>query len=214
MIHQVVTSFPTSRRLITVLLVLVMSLAACSSDDAETSTSSAGETVTTAAAVTASTARSQPDGASSFFAINEIGLGADGYISLTNFTEVPVTLDGLFLCQRPNYVALPDVTVEPGQTVRVAVGDGDSIENVVVTNADLGDLKPEDGEIALYTSQDFDDPAAMIVYLEWGSTPHGRSSVAVDAGLWLEGSFAPTSATATRLFRVEDSGLWLFEPNN
>lgn len=222
MIHRAAISPPATGRLIVVLLVLAIGVSACSSDDAaETTTSAAGETTTTPAddastttvAETTTTVREQPEGASSFFAINEIGLGPDGYVSLTNFTDVPVRLAGLFLCQRPNYFELPDVAVEPGQTVRVAVGDGDGLENVVATNATLGDLNPEDGEIALYTSQDFDDPAAMIVYLEWGSTPHGRSSVAVEAGLWLEGSFAPTSATATRMFRVEESGLWLFEPN-
>jgi hypothetical protein len=33
----------------------------------------------------------------------------------------------------------------------------------------------------------------------------------VDAGLWFDTSYAPTSQNATRLYRVEESGLWLFE---
>ena len=119
----------------------------------------------------------------------------------------------LVLVQGTDYFELPDVVVESGDTVRVTVGDGEGLENVVATNATLGDLAPADGEMALFTSQEFDDPTAMIVYLEWGSTPHDLNPVAVEAGLWLEGSFAPTSATATRLFRVEESGLWIFEPN-
>jgi hypothetical protein len=34
--------------------------------------------------------------------------------------------------------------------------------------------------------------------------------VAIDAGLWIKGSFAPTADNATRLFRNE-GGLWLFD---
>ncbi len=197
-----------------VILVLVAIVgAACSgSNDADPGTTTA-VAPTIIASETTIPVQTQPIGASSFFAIDEVGLGPDGYISLTNFTDVPVTLAGLFLCQRPNYVELPDAVVEPGSTVRVAVGDGNGLENVVMTNAALGILSPSDGEIALYTSRDFENPAAIIEYLEWGSTPHGRTSVAIEAGLWPEGSYAPTAETATRLFRVEESGLWLFEPN-
>jgi hypothetical protein len=224
MIDRMTTGFPAAGKLTGLLLVLAIGSSACSSSTSEettatvadgetTTTTVADGTPTTSAEQTATTVRSQPEDGSSFFAINEIGLGPDGYVSLTNFTDVPVTLAGLVLCQMPNYFELPDVAVEPGQTVRVAVGDGAGLENVVATNATLGELAPADGEIALYTSRDFEDPAAMIVYLEWGSTPHGRSAVAVEAGLWIEDSFAPTSPTATRLFRVEESGLWLFEPN-
>jgi len=34
--------------------------------------------------------------------------------------------------------------------------------------------------------------------------------LAITAGLWMNGSFAPTSANATRLYRA-DTGLWLFD---
>ena len=209
-------SLPAMRDLMLALVAVALLATACGGDEADATTTSTDVTTTsTEVEQTTSTAavRTQPVGASSFFAINEVGLGPDGYVSLTNFTDVPVTLAGLYLCQRPNYIELPDVLVEAGATVRVALGDGAGLENVVVTNASLGDLNPSDGEIAIYTSRDFDDSAAIIEYLEWGSTPHGRTNVAIAAGLWPEGSFAPTSATATRLFRVPESGLWLFEPN-
>jgi hypothetical protein len=47
--------------------------------------------------------------------------------------------------------------------------------------------------------------------MQWGSTPHELTGLAIDAGLWLEGGYAPTSEKATRLFRVKETGLWLFE---
>jgi hypothetical protein len=34
-----------------------------------------------------------------YFAINEIGLGVNGYVSLTNFTDVAASMEGLYLCQ-------------------------------------------------------------------------------------------------------------------
>lgn len=156
----------------------------------------------------------QPSSANSYFAIQEVGVGDISYVSLTNFTDVSVTTAGLILVLDGENIELPDVAVEAGATGRIALGDGAGLENVIMTAEDLGPLRPAEGEIALYTADDFSDPAAMINYFEWGSTPHERTDVAIEAGLWLEGSYAPTSPTATRLYRVEETGLWLFEPNN
>ena len=147
----------------------------------------------------------------SFFAINEIGLGPEGYVALTNFTGVPVSLGGLYLCQGGDCFALPDEVVEGDETVQVAAGDGEGLQNVIATEATYGELRPADGEIALFKSEQTDDPQALLVYLQWGSSPHGLTDVAVEAGLWVGTSFAPTSPNATRLFRVPESGLWLFD---
>lgn len=147
----------------------------------------------------------------SLLAIHEIGLGPEGWVSLTNFTDVSVGTEGLYLCQGSDCFALPDVEVAAGETARVAVGRGSDLEGVIATKATLGELRPSDGEIAIFGSQAYDDPKALLVYLQWGSTPHALTSLAVEAGLWFETSYAPTSANATRLYRVEESGLWLFE---
>jgi hypothetical protein len=147
----------------------------------------------------------------SFFSINEIGLGPEGYIALTNFTDVTVSTGGLILCQGEDCFALPTVEVAAGETALVAVGDGSGLQGVIATGATIGELRSEDGEIAIYASVDYDDPKAILVYLQWGSTPHELTDVAVEAGLWFETSYAPSSDNATRLFRVEESGLWLFE---
>jgi hypothetical protein len=130
-------------------------------------------------------------------------------VALTNFTDQPASLGGQFLCQGAKCFALPDVAVAPSATVRVAVGNGTGLDKVVATGATIGELRPADGEVALYASQNVKDPTAMLAYLEWGSTPHEDTQAAIDAGLWIKGSFAPTSDTATRLFRNE-GGLWLF----
>ncbi len=149
-------------------------------------------------------------GSGSLFAINEVGLGPDGYVALTNFTDQPASLAGLFLCQGAKCFELPNVEVDPGATARVAVGNGAGLDSVVATGVTIGEIRPSDGEIALYASKNVNDPKAMLAYLEWGSTPHDNTQVAIDAGLWIKGSFAPSSGNATRIFHNE-GGLWLFD---
>lgn len=187
------------RTMIVALAALMLVLTGCS----------ASNSVITATR-TPNQAVSASSSAGSLFAINEVGLGADGYVSLTNFTDQAGGLGGLFLCQGVTCFELPNVEVSPGATVRIAVGSGAGLDGVVANQATIGELRPSDGEVALYSSQKVNDPKAMLVYLEWGSTPHDDTHVAIDAGLWIKGSFAPSFDKATRIFRNE-GGLWLFE---
>lgn len=150
-------------------------------------------------------------GTGTFFTINEVGLGPNGFVALTNFTDVPASLAGLYLCQGADCFELPDVVVEAGQTVRVAAGDGAGLEGVVATRATFGELRPPDGEIAIYEAAEGGGPGRMTVYFQWGSTPHELTQNAIDAGLWVEGGYGPSSQNATRLYKVAESGLWLFE---
>ena len=116
-------------------------------------------------------ASSSANDVSFYFSIDEVGLGPQGYITLRNYTDVAASLDHVFLCQSTGCVDLPDVIVQPGESVRVAVGDGTGLENVVMTGAHL-DLPPADGEVAIYASDDVRNPAKMRYYVQWGSTPH------------------------------------------
>jgi hypothetical protein len=152
----------------------------------------------------------QPEAASSFFSIEEVVLDPDGYVALNNFTDVPVTLDGLHLCQGADCFALPDEAVASGATAYIATGESPDVDGVVITGATIGVLAPSDGELALYVV-DPSDPERIIRYLEWGSTPHERTDQAVAASLWSEGSFAPSGDNAVRLYRDADSGLWLWD---
>ncbi|OGO28381.1 MAG: hypothetical protein A2136_08055 [Chloroflexi bacterium RBG_16_54_11] len=140
-----------------------------------------------------------------------MGLGQNGYVALTNCTDVPATLLGLYLCQGAVCFELPDVVVAAGATVRIATGDGAGLEHVVATHATLGELRPADGEIALAASAQPDDPQSLFLYFQWGSTPHELTRNAVKAGLWVQGGYGPSSQNATRLFKDEKTGLWLFE---
>ena len=162
------------------------------------------ETATANPAVSANTTTG------SLFAIDEIRLGSGGYITLTNITDQPASLNGLFLCQGARCFALPDIEVAPRATVRVAASSGAGLTSAVAANAAFGELRPSDGEIVLAASKNLQDPKSLLAYLEWGATPHTNTNAAIGAGLWIKGSFAPRASDATRLYRQE-GGLWLFD---
>ncbi len=151
-----------------------------------------------------------PQDATWSFAIAEVGLGADGYVTLLNYTSIAGSLDALFLCQAGGCVDLPDAVVEPGAVARIAVGGGEGLEAVVLTGVDL-ELTPADGEIGLYVSDDVQETADLRAYLQWGLTPHALTEVADRAGLWRKAGFAPSGPNATRLWKTE-ANLWVWDP--
>ena len=61
------------------------------------------------------------------------------------------------------------------------------------------DINENDGEFGLYTTNSFGSSSAITDYVEWGSTGHGRSSVAVGAGIWTTGDFAQAWAAGSVL---------------
>lgn len=144
-----------------------------------------------------------------FLTITEVGFGDAGYVSLSNITSVPASLTGLSVCQGSDCVQLPDTSVEGGQSAIVAVGDGTGLEDVVVDGAAL-DLTSTGGEVGLYAGQDVTAALDVRAYIEWGSTPHEGTAAAVEAGLWLEGSYVESSADSTRIVRGDDA-MWRSE---
>lgn len=145
-----------------------------------------------------------------YFAIEEVGLGPDGYVTLINYTDQPADLDKVYLCQADGCVDLPAAVVAPGDVVRVAVGDGAGLENVVMNGAKL-DLPPADGEVAVYGAPTPRDAKAMRSYIQWGKTPHDLTQLADDVGLWRISGWAPSGPNATRLWKTTD-GLWVWDP--
>lgn len=200
-------------------LVAILLLAACNgtntTEDDEDATKaengSTAEAESASSSLDSTVVASASEGMNSLFEINEIIPGPDGYVALKNFTDVPVTLAGQYICQGKDCFELPGEIVSPDETVKITVGNGDGLDGLVIADATMGKLQPADGEIALFASTNWDNPAALLTYLEWGSTPHDLTELAIEAGLWLEGTYAPAGSGATRLFRVEETGLWIWE---
>ncbi len=98
-----------------------------------------------------------------------------GIIEIRNSGSSDYDLTGHFLCNRPNYQAVPAEVLGPGETLQVPM-------------AGLR-IAADSGEIGLYTRRAFDSSEAMARYVEWGASGHGRSATAIAAEVWREGDF-------------------------
>ena len=197
---------------------LLLALAACGGSDSDsttttaasdaTTTTTAGATPTTAADSTDTTAAEDTTTTTAAaersprarFAFTEVGLGPLGSVLIQNVGDAPGSLAGHWLCQRPSYHELPDVELQPGEVAHVFVTGHDEMFGTrsgavaVEGIANTGPFDPESGEIGLYGSNDFGSADAIVSYVEWGSSDHGRSGTAVEAGIWAIGGFVVTTA--------------------
>jgi hypothetical protein len=110
-----------------------------------------------------------------------------GAVTVTNHGDSTVSTAGMWYCQFPDYSPLPEVDVEPGQSL--------------VLDATAINLGPAGGEVGLYTDNDFGASESIVSYVEWGEPNHTRSAVAVAAEVW-DGGAAP-AATTTLTATVE-----------
>ena len=116
--------------------------------------------------------------------INEVL--ANTSVELKNVGNSTVNVSNYWLCNFPDYAQLSqlnivcgDLDLAPGEFLTVEV-DG-SVGGVEVPG--------NDGELGLYINSSFGSPNSIRDYVEWGSSGHGRSSVAVAAGIWSSGNF-------------------------
>ncbi len=179
--------------------VLTLVIAACgtaaetATTDPEPTTTAAIETTTSTAGTTTSeqaeeTTTTTPPVSGARFVLTSISFGDGGMVVITNIGDSPGNLGGHFLCQRPSYFGIPDVEVPAGGLVAISTGGSVFLPPPGAITIDeiaaIGTLDPGDGEVGLYTSALFGSATDIISYVEWGSSGHGRSSVAVEAGIW------------------------------
>jgi len=114
---------------------------------------------------------------------------------ITNVGTETGNLGGHWICQRPSYQELPAVDIEAGQSVAISLGGDVFPEGVTAVEGvfGIGGISAADGEVGLYSSNNFGSADAIVSYVEWGNSGHGRSATAVEAGLWNEGGFVSTS---------------------
>lgn len=218
-------------RKLAVWIVLVLAVAGCGDSTEETTTSVAPAATTSPAATTTATTAVEPttsttsaasteapaDSPGAKFALTIVSLGDLGQVVVQNVGSEAGSLGGHWLCQRPEYYEFPDVELQAGESAAVSVG-GDvfapppgaiAIEGI----AEIGPFDPTDGEVGLYRFDAFDDPDAIVSYVEWGSSGHGRSATAVSAGIWLDGGFVETSDATGAILATSipptDPGDWI-----
>jgi hypothetical protein len=115
--------------------------------------------------------------------INEVK--QTGSVELKNLGATTVDVSTYWLCDFPAYTRLDNasITVETGSLLLTA--------GAIVEVSGFDFIDSADGELGLYSSSAFSSSAAIVDYIEWGSTGHQRSSVAVAAGTWTAGDFIP-----------------------
>ena len=199
----------TATRLTFFLAIALLGAACGGGDEASpnaTTTSTAPTATTSPAAATTTTSptpdstTTTPDASSGAnFVLWNISLGPLSQVIVQNIGDGPGSLAGYWLCQRPSYYAFPDVELQPGELAAVAVTGRDEIFGppsfaiAIEGIADIGTFDPTSGEVGLYLGNDFDNPDAIVSYVEWGSSGHGRSQTAVSAQIWPDGGFVETS---------------------
>ncbi len=113
--------------------------------------------------------------------INEIRAG--GTVELKNIGAEMVDVSDYLLCDFPAYDRLSNLNVICG-SLDMAPGSILAIDNFNFIDA-------SDGEMGLYLNNSYTNPESILDYVEWGSTGHQRSSVAVAAQIWSTGDFVP-----------------------
>ncbi len=105
-------------------------------------------------------------------AITEVVFGDDGHVTITNTGGSDASLDGMWLCNRPQYLALSG-----------SLAAGESTE---IPASDIPPLGADGGDLGLYTAAEFGSPDAIVDYVAWGGGG-GRLTTAVSAGIWPDG---------------------------
>jgi len=113
--------------------------------------------------------------------VNEIN--GNGEVELANIGTTSQDVSSYWLCNFPAYSQMSNLTIVCGGDLILDPGE------IVTVNAGFT-IDPADGEMGLYIINDYSDPNDIIDYVEWGSSGHQRSSVAVNANIWTAGDFA------------------------
>ncbi len=199
---------------IALLLAFVLVVATCGDDDAGDTTTTQAATATTTAAATETTSAEDMteetmaedmteetmsddmamEGA--IFEITSVSFGAP-MVVITNVGTETGNLGGHWICQRPGYQEVPAIDVGPGESVAISLGGNVFLPPpgtlTIEGQLNIGGISAPSGEIGLYSSNAFGSADAMVSYVEWGNTGHGRSGTAVEAGLWDDGGFVATT---------------------
>ena len=111
-------------------------------------------------------------------------------IIITNEGASDVRTQGLWVYQDGEVSEFNIFTIEPRTEILFNIGD-------------VGELEASGGEVALFTSDTFSDPDALLEYVAWGATGHSRMDVAIDAGKWNEEGPVETNSDTLLIVRAD-----------
>ncbi|MCQ3806874.1 MAG: hypothetical protein OXB92_09045 [Acidimicrobiaceae bacterium] len=163
----------------TALLVLVLLAAACGGDGADETVDPVEPQATEPAqtSLTTSTTAPVPDGAVLLGGLQIVGVqfGDTGFVRVENRGTSDVDVNGVYICQFPQYTDLGTVVT------RGVIAAGVTVE---IPASVVGGLSDQGGEAALYANNaDFGSPDNILAYVQWG-TGGARADVATAANIW------------------------------
>lgn len=168
------------------------------SSTATTAPASAGENEETTTSTTVVTGDAR-------FVIGDVVFGDTGSIAVGNLGPDAGDLTGYWVAVHPYYLELPSTVLAAGTSIVVSVDPLADPELVVTAFELLPPLRSSSGEVGLYSSGVFADPAAMVDYVAWGSTNQVRFATAVAAELWPEEDVIAVEDSTTKLVIVDRS---------
>lgn len=193
------------------ILVLVLVATACSSDETtgtqelpvptvpeSTTTIDGDEESTTTTDTTVITGNAA-------FVIEGMTFGDEATIAVGNLGPDPGDLTGYWLAIHPFYLELPSAVVHPDETLVISISPDADPDIVLPANGLLPPLSASSGEIGLYASGEFGNPASIVDYVEWGTAGHARTGIAVAAEIWPEGETVATDGASSGLVAEDRS---------
>ena len=125
------------------------------------------------------------------------------WVELQNTGDAPVDISSAQFCANFRYPEVQQLTVFASD----GTGDGDltlAPDEFIALAWDQIDAG--NGDIALYVEGPFGDPNNIIDYVRWGDSGADRENVAVDAGIWTQGTAAASAPSeATIAFLGDDA---------
>ncbi len=115
-------------------------------------------------------------------AISEVFYGSQvgDWVELVNTGPSPIDVASWWFCSRLLYTQIGLQTILAGDDYVLQPGE----RLVLEAGIDLDDVA---ADLAIYTAFDFENPKAMVDFLQWGTALNvGRADVAADKGVWTE----------------------------
>ncbi|WP_299334419.1 T9SS type A sorting domain-containing protein [uncultured Psychroserpens sp.] len=124
--------------------------------------------------------------------------------TIKNFGSTTIDISSYRLCALFKYGSLGSMTVQEGSLNLAA--DAEVVVTVALSGGSV--LNDSASDLGLYLpTGSFGLAANMIDFVQWGSSPNGRESVAVTKGIWTAGTFVNVSAPYEFTGGVSDSGV-------
>lgn len=197
-------------------LLLITACGGGTSSTTSTSTSAPAATTTTAGSVTttavtpttaapSTTTEAPAEGRLELYSV----VFAAAMVVVHNGTADTVELTDYWLCQGSTCSPVPSIempadsylSINAGSQVFLPIPGSLTVDGIV----DLGGFDPANGEVALFSSDRVSEAEAVVSYVEWGSSGHDHSLLAIDAGLWQEGWFVATDAETSAITYQPDT---------